>query len=87
MMLQFLGNILMISPFPFLEKNQIVVAQNAADDLSPLDCTPECPQVFLYLFNISIRSLSMDYRLMLSRLSRIQNVVLKKIDLCKSMEI
>ena len=54
MMLQFLGNILMISPFPFLEKNQIVVAQNAADDLSPLDCTPECPQVFLYLLPESL---------------------------------
>jgi hypothetical protein len=25
--------------------NQIVVAQNAADSASPLDCTPECPQV------------------------------------------
>merc|ERR1740128_343702 len=26
------------------ESNQIQVSQNAADDNSPLDCTPECPQ-------------------------------------------
>merc|ERR1739838_1084889 len=26
------------------ESNQIEVGQNAADDNSPLDCTPECPQ-------------------------------------------
>jgi len=26
------------------ESNQIEVSQNAADDNSPLDCTPECPQ-------------------------------------------
>jgi len=27
-----------------VESNQIEVSQNAADDNSPLDCTPECPQ-------------------------------------------
>jgi len=27
-----------------IESNQIEVSQNAADDNSPLDCTPECPQ-------------------------------------------
>merc|ERR1740128_1600756 len=27
-----------------VESNQIAVTQNAADDKSPLDCTPECPQ-------------------------------------------
>eukprot|EP00090_Calanus_glacialis_P029195 TRINITY_DN4684_c0_g1_i5.p1 TRINITY_DN4684_c0_g1~~TRINITY_DN4684_c0_g1_i5.p1 ORF type:complete len:333 (-),score=124.62 TRINITY_DN4684_c0_g1_i5:40-1038(-) len=27
-----------------VESNQILVSQNAADDNSPLDCTPECPQ-------------------------------------------
>ena len=28
----------------FSESNQVEVSQNAADDDSPLDCSPECPQ-------------------------------------------
>merc|ERR1711887_459074 len=27
-----------------IESNQVEVSQNAADDNSPLDCSPECPQ-------------------------------------------
>ena len=31
--------------FNCADLNQIAVSQNAADAESPLDCSPECPQV------------------------------------------
>jgi len=50
----------------FTAVNQIAVAQNAADSASPLDCTPECPQVSKPGFLVNNEFSESDIRALLS---------------------
>ena len=56
--------------FLITESNQFEVRQNAADDNSPVDCSPECPQVLTLFYTSCVKKIERKFPHIFSNLKK-----------------